>query len=49
MGHGRVQGPSAIGHGGQAAISLMPNVEGMHACIFESSQLDPACSGSAES
>ena len=28
MGDGRVEGWSAIGNGGQAAISLMPDVDG---------------------
>ena len=43
MGDGRAEGSSAIEDAGQAAISLMPNVDGMHIHIFESSQLDPAC------
>ena len=40
MGDGRVEGSSAIGDGGQAAISLTPDVDGTHVCIFESSQLE---------
>ena len=28
MGDGRAEGSSAIGNGGQAAISLMPDVDG---------------------
>ena len=40
MGDGRAEGSSAIGDGGQAAISLMPDVDGMHIHIFESSQLE---------
>ena len=32
---GRAKGPSAIGDGGQAAISLTPDTDGMHVCIFE--------------
>ena len=28
MGDGRAEGPSAIGDGGQAAVSLMPDVDG---------------------
>ena len=40
MGDGRAEGSSAIGDGGQAAISLMPGVDGMHISIFESSQLE---------
>ena len=39
MGDHRAEGSSAKGDGGQAAISLMPDVDGMHVCIFESSQL----------
>lgn len=37
---GRVKGSSAIGGGGQATVSLMPDVDGMHICTFESSQLE---------
>ena len=40
MGDGRAEGSSAIGDGGQAAMSLTPDVDGMHICIFESSQLE---------
>ena len=40
MGDGRAAGSSAIGDGGQAAISLTPDVDGMHVHIFESSQLE---------
>ena len=29
MGDGRAEGSSAIGDGGQAAISLMPDIDGM--------------------
>ena len=36
MGDGRADGLSAIG--GQAAISLMPDADGMHTCIFQSPQ-----------
>ena len=43
MEDGGAEGRSAMRDGGQAAISLMPNVDGMHIRIFESSQLDPAC------
>ena len=28
MGHGRAEGSAAIGDGGQAAISLMPDADG---------------------
>ena len=40
MGDGRTEGLSAIGDGGQAAISLTPDIDGMHVRIFESSQLE---------
>ena len=41
MGDGRAEGSSAIGDdGGQAAVSLMPDVDGTHVHIFESSQLE---------
>ena len=40
MGDGRAEGSSAIGDRGQAAISLTPDVDGMHVRIFESSQLE---------
>ena len=38
MGDGRAEGSSAIGDGGQAAISLTPDADGTRVCIFESSQ-----------
>ena len=40
VGDGRAEGSSAIGDGGQDAISLMPDVDGMHVHIFESLQLE---------
>ena len=40
MGDGRAEGSSAIGDGGQAAISLTPDIDGMHICILESSHLE---------
>ena len=40
VGDGRAEGSSAIGDGRQAAISLTPDIDGMHVCIFESSQLE---------
>ena len=40
VGDGRTEGLSAIGDGGQAAISLTPDVDGTHVHIFESSQLE---------
>ena len=39
MGGGRAERSSAIGDGGQAAVSLTSDVDGMNVCIFESSQL----------
>ena len=39
MGDGRAEGWSAIGDRGQAAISLMPDIDGTHLRIFECSQL----------
>lgn len=33
------------GDGGQAAISRMPDVDGMHVHIFESSLLEDSCVG----
>ena len=40
MGDGRAEGSSAIGEGGQAATSLIPDVSGMHVCLSEISQLE---------
>ena len=40
MGDGRAEGLSAMGDGGQAAISLMPYVDGTHVRITESSKLE---------
>ena len=40
MGDGRAEGSSAIRDGGQAAISLMSDVDGMYVRIFESLQLE---------
>ena len=40
VGDGSAEGSSAIGDGGQAAVSLTPDVDGTHVCIFESSQLE---------
>ena len=39
MGAGRAEGPSALGEGGQAAVSLTPDSDGVHVCIFQSSKL----------
>ena len=40
MGDGRAEGSSAIGDGGQAAISLTPDIDGMQVLIFENLQLE---------
>ena len=40
MGDGRAEGSSAIGDGGQAAMSLTPDIDGKHVRIFESLQLE---------
>jgi len=40
VGDGRGEGSSAIGDGGQVAISLTLAVDGTHVCIFEHSQLE---------
>ena len=40
MGDGRAEGSSAIGDGGQAAVSLRPDIDGTHVHNFESSQLE---------
>ena len=40
MGDGRAEGLSAIGNGGQIAVSLTPDFDGLQVCIFESLQLD---------
>ena len=40
MGDGRAEGLSAIGDGGQAAISFTPDDGGMHVRIFEISKLE---------
>ena len=45
MGDGRAEGSSAIGDGGQAAISLTPDIDGTHVCIFESLQLEDSYVG----
>ena len=43
MEDGTAEGWSAIGDGGQAAISLMPDADGTHIHIFESLQLKGSC------
>ena len=40
VGDGRAEGSTAIGDRGQAAVSLTPDVDGLHVYIFESSQLE---------
>ena len=37
---GTAEGLPAIGDGGQAAMSLMPDSDGMHVHLLESSQLE---------
>lgn len=41
----RTEGSSARGDGGRDAISLMPNLDGMHIPIFESSHLEDSYVG----
>ena len=45
VGDCRAEGSSATGDKGQAAVLLMPDVDGMHVCIFESSQLEDSYVG----
>jgi len=40
VGDGRVERLLAIGDAGQAAIPLMPDIDGTHFCIFECLQLE---------
>ena len=40
MGDDGAEGSSAIGDGGQAAISLKPDTDGTYIRIFENSQLE---------
>ena len=40
MGDDRAERSSAIGDGAQAAVSLAPDVDRKHVCIFESLQLE---------
>ena len=40
MGDGRAERLSAIGDAGQAAISLMPDIDATHFCIFECLELE---------
>ena len=45
MGDGRGEGSSAIENGGQAAISLTPDIDGTHVGLFESSQFESSYVG----
>ena len=40
VGDGRVEGSAATGGGGQATISLMPDIDRIHVHILESSQFE---------
>ena len=42
---GRRAGQSATGDGGKAAMPLMPDTDGTHAYVSESSQLEGLCVG----
>ena len=45
MGDGRAEGSSTIGDEWQAAVSLTPDGDDMHVCIFESLQLEDSYVG----
>ena len=45
MRDGRAEGSSAIEDRRQALISFTPDVDGMHICTFESSQLESSYVG----
>ena len=45
LGDWRVEGQSAIEDGGKAAMPFMPDTDGTHAYISESSQLEGLCVG----
>ena len=45
MGDSRAEGSSTIGDEGQAAVSLTPDGDGTHVCIFESLQLEDSYIG----
>ena len=45
MGDGRAEGSSATGGGGPAAISFVPDSDGIHIHIFESLQLKARVQG----
>ena len=47
MGADRAEGSSAIGDGGQAAISLTSDVDGTHIRIFEGLQLESSHVGNS--
>ena len=40
VGDGSAEGSLAVGDGGQATVSLMPDIDGTYICIFESSKLE---------
>ena len=40
MGDDRAERSSSIGDGAQAAVSLTPDLDGKHVCIFASLQLE---------
>ena len=40
MGDSKTEGFGGTGDGEQAAISLLPDANGTHVCIFENSQLE---------
>ena len=45
VGDGRAEGSSAVGDGGRAEISLMPDTDAMHPHIFEIQNLKICISG----
>ena len=45
VGDGRAEGSSATGAGEQAAVSLTPDVDGMHVCIFDVRNLKASIQG----
>ena len=45
MGDGGAEGSSAMGDGGQAAVSLKPDIDAMHVCILGILQLEDSYVG----
>ena len=45
VGDGRAEGSSAVGGGGRAEISFMPDIDAMHTHIFEIQNLKIGISG----